>query len=128
MRPYLGAPMNRFPPNCGCGCFSSCSTDTWYAKRWNAKKKKEVSCDVIASALHSLFDLKLAVTMPGEGGTQIGKGYGDVLRSWPPFLQASRCSLAYQFTVNAPLLWPPFSILRIFFCIFSHILEKILAL
>ena len=32
-----------------------------------------------------------------------------------PFFQASRRSLAYQFTVNAPLLWPPFSIFRKFF-------------
>ena len=31
-----------------------------------------------------------------------------------PFFQASRRSLAYQFTVNAPLLWPPFSIFRKF--------------
>ena len=30
--------INRFPPNLGCGCFSSCSTDTWYPNRWNAKK------------------------------------------------------------------------------------------
>ena len=28
--------MNRFPPNLGCGCFSSCFTDTWYLKWWNA--------------------------------------------------------------------------------------------
>ena len=31
-----------------------------------------------------------------------------------PFFQVSRRSLAYQFTVNAPLLWPPFSIFRKF--------------
>ena len=30
--------MNRFPPNLGCGCFSSCSTDTCYPKHWNPKK------------------------------------------------------------------------------------------
>ena len=30
--------MNRLPPNLGCGCFSSCSTDTWYPKHWNPKK------------------------------------------------------------------------------------------
>ena len=50
MQPYLGAPMNRFPPNLGCGCFSSCSTDTWYPKHRNPKK---VFCDVIASVLYS---------------------------------------------------------------------------
>ena len=49
-----------------------------------------------------------------RGGTHIGKGYGDVPRSWPPFFQASRRSLAHQFTVNAPLLCPPFSIFRKF--------------
>ena len=32
------APMNRFPPSLGSGCFSSCSTDTWYPKHWNPKK------------------------------------------------------------------------------------------
>ena len=35
------APMNRFPPNLGCGCFSSCSNKAWYLKCWNAKKKKK---------------------------------------------------------------------------------------
>ena len=34
------APMNQFPPSLGCGGFSSCSTDTWYSKCWNKKKKK----------------------------------------------------------------------------------------
>ena len=48
------------------------------------------------------------------GGTHIGKGYGDVPRLWPPFFQASRRSLAYQFTLNEPLVWPPFSIFRKF--------------
>ena len=38
MRPYLGAPMNRFSPNFGCGCFSSCSTDTWYQNNEIQKK------------------------------------------------------------------------------------------
>ena len=31
-----------------------------------------------------------------------------------PFFQASRRSLAYQFTLNEPLVWPPFSIFRKF--------------
>ena len=36
--------MNWFPPNLGCGGFSSCCTDMWYSKRRNAKKG---FCDVI---------------------------------------------------------------------------------
>ena len=35
--------------------------------------------------------------------------------------QVSRRSVAYQFTINAPLMCPPFSIFRKFFCIFSLI-------
>ena len=37
-RGHISGPMNRFPPNLGCECFSSCFTDTWYSKWWNAKK------------------------------------------------------------------------------------------
>ena len=44
--------MNRFPPNLGCVCFSSRSTDTWYPQCWNAKKKK-VFCDVITFVLYT---------------------------------------------------------------------------
>ena len=33
---HISGPMNRFPPNLGCGCFSSCSTSIWYPKCWNA--------------------------------------------------------------------------------------------
>ena len=33
--------MNRFPPNLGTGCFSSCSTNTWYPQCWNANQKKK---------------------------------------------------------------------------------------
>ena len=43
--------MNRFPPNLGCGCFSSCSINTWYPKHWNPKK---VFGDVITSVLYRL--------------------------------------------------------------------------
>ena len=46
------------------------------------------------------------------GGTDLERGYGDVPRSWPPFFQASRRSLAYQFTIIAPLLCPSFSNFR----------------
>ena len=43
-----------------------------------------------------------------EGSTCLGRWYGDVSQSWPLF-QASQHS---QFTINGPLMWPPFSILR----------------
>ena len=39
--------MNRFLPNLGCGCFLSCSTDTWYPKA----EMQKVFCDVITSVL-----------------------------------------------------------------------------
>ena len=51
---HISGPMNWFPPNLGCGCFSSCSTDTWYPKRWNAKKTP-VFCDVIVSVLYIIW-------------------------------------------------------------------------
>ena len=48
------------------------------------------------------------------GGTHIGKWYGDVSWSWPPFFQASRRSLAYQFTKFCifSLVWPKFQLTR----------------
>ena len=52
--------------------------------------------------------------LTSRGGTHIGKGYGDVPRIMTPFFQASRRSLAHQFTQNAPLLCPLFSIFRKF--------------
>ena len=73
---YLGihaiisqAPMNRFPPNLGCGCFSSCSTDTWYPKCWNAKKSflwchhfcTLWSDESAQMKVYNLYDFKLAV-------------------------------------------------------------------
>ena len=74
---HISGPMNRFPPNLGCGCFSSCSTNTWYPKRWNTKKKKrrrkkaEIQkkkkkeerkeiWDVIASVLYKLQGCKFS--------------------------------------------------------------------
>ena len=51
----------------------------------------------------------------GGGGHSHMKGVWEVLRSWSPgFFQAIRRSLAYQFTVNAPLLCLPFSCFRKF--------------
>ena len=53
---------------------------------------------------------------PGGGGTDLERGYGHVPRSWPPFFRpVGRGSLAYQFTIIAPLLCPPFSNFRKFF-------------
>ena len=44
-----------------------------------------------------------------------------------PFFHASQCSLAYQFTINVPLMCPPFSIFGKK-CNFSLVLAKISAL
>ena len=48
----------------------------------------------------------------GGGGHSHWKGVWGCAAVMTPFFQASCRSLAYQFTVNAPLLWPPFSIFR----------------
>ena len=48
------------------------------------------------------------------GGTHIWKGFGGVAVMTPGFFQAILRSLAYQFTVNAPLLCLPFSCFRNF--------------
>ena len=47
------------------------------------------------------------------GALTLERGMG-MCSGHDPFFQASRRSPAYQFTVNAPLLWPPFSIFRKF--------------
>ena len=49
-----------------------------------------------------------------RGGHSHWKGVWGCAAVMIPFFQASRRSLAYQFTVNAPLLCPLFSIFRIF--------------
>ena len=59
------------------------------------------------------FKIILPLSTRG-GGTHIGKAYGDVPQSWPPFFQTSHRSLAYQFTINALFLCPLFSIFRKF--------------
>ena len=50
--------------------------------------------------------------IPG-GGTH-WKGVWGCAAVMTSFFQASRRSLAYQFTLNEPLVWPPFSIFRKF--------------
>ena len=50
---------------------------------------------------------------PGWGHSH-WKGIWGCAAVMTPFFQASRRSLAHQFTVNAPLLCPPFSIFRKF--------------
>ena len=48
--------MNRFPPNLGCGYFSSCFTDTWYPKCCNATQGFFFFfCDAIASVLYRIL-------------------------------------------------------------------------
>ena len=48
--------MNRFPPNLGCGCVSTCSTDTRYPKAEMQKKKKKkiVMSSLLYSIAHAL--------------------------------------------------------------------------
>ena len=53
-------------------------------------------------------------TIKHPGGHLHWKGVWGCAAVMTSFFQASRRSLAYQFTVNAPLLWPPFSIFRKF--------------
>ena len=48
------------------------------------------------------------------GGHSHWKGVWGCAAVMTPFFQASRCSLAHQFTINAPLLCPLFSIFRNF--------------
>ena len=47
---HISGPHEQFPPNLDGGGFSSCSTNLWYLKRWNAKK---LFCDVITSVLYN---------------------------------------------------------------------------
>ena len=61
------------------------------------------------------------------GGHSHWKGVWGCAAVMTPFFQASRRSLAHQFTVNAPLLCPLFSIFRKFLQ-FQPCLAKILAL
>ena len=49
------------------------------------------------------------------GGTDLERGYGYVPRSLPPLF-----SPAYQFTINVPLICPPFSTFRKI-CIFNFV-------
>ena len=59
---HISGPHDWFPPNLDCGRFSSCSTDTWYPKRWNAKKK--VLCDVIVSVLYTCLTANAMLLCP----------------------------------------------------------------
>ena len=52
---------------------------------------------------------------PGGGGHWPRKGVWGCAAVMTPFFQASRRSLAYQFTIIAPLICPPFSNFRKFF-------------
>ena len=61
--------------------------------------------------ISTLPNIKYAVTSRGHSHW---KGVWGCAAVVTPFFQASCRSLAYQFTVNAPLLWPPFSVFRKF--------------
>ena len=75
------------------------------------------------STKHATF-LCLLCSTPGGGGHSHWKGVWGCAAVMTPFFQASRGSLAYQFTVNAPFLWLPFSIK--IFCIFTMFWPKFL--
>ena len=63
----------------------------------------------------------------GGGGALTCKRYTGMCRGHDPLFQASRRSVAYQFTINAPLTCPHFQFLEEI-CIFSLVLAKISAL
>ena len=65
------------------------------------------------SSIVEMWWLPCLIYRKSLGSTHIGKGYGDVPRSWPPFFRPVG-SPANQFTVNAPLLCLLFSIFRKF--------------
>ena len=50
---------------------------------------------------------------PRGGALTLDWGMG-MCRGHDPFFQASRRSLAYQYALNEPLVWPSFSIFRKF--------------
>ena len=52
---------------------------------------------------------KIGLSLPGGGGHWPRKGVWGCAAVMTPFFQATRRSLAYQFTIIAPLLCPPFS-------------------
>ena len=64
---------------------------------------------VIVLGSSNIWCPTIAVTVPGGHCLwKLVRGCAAVMTS---FFQASRHSLAYQFTINAPLMWcPPFSI------------------
>ena len=69
----------------------------------------------VTSRPFSKWDKVYTPWHPGGGALTYWKGVWGCAAVMTPFFQASRRSLAYQFTVNAPLLWPPFPICRNFF-------------
>ena len=52
---------------------------------------------------------------PSPGGHWPRKGVWSCAAVMTPFFQANRRSLAYQFTINAPLMCPPFTIFSLDF-------------
>ena len=74
----------------------------------NESQKSCTRCSLIQVSLWRYF----------QGGTTIGMWYGMCCGHDPLFFQVSRRSLAYQITINAPLMYPHFQFLEIY-CIFS---------
>ena len=65
---------------------------------------------------------RVASLLPGEGGLPL-EGGTECAVVMTQFFQASRCSLAYQFTINASLMCPHFQFLGKI-CIFSIVFDQ----
>ena len=70
---------------------------------------KFISCLLVARM--NDFYVLCCIGLGYHGYMPVGGGM-HVLRSWSPFSQASRRSLAYQYTIHAPLMCPHFQFLE----------------
>ena len=64
------------------------------------------------STAFAILSTSCMIAIPGGGGHWPRKGVWGCAAVMTPFFQATRRSLAYQFTIIAPLLCPPFSNFR----------------
>ena len=81
------------------------------------KKKKKKFCSlapILALCAGHPHSQKVECPLSHRGGHSHWKGVWGCAAVMTPFFQASRRSLAHQFTLNAPLLCPLFSIFRKF--------------
>ena len=102
------------PPICRCDIIFLVEISV--VKQFSSKKWRKIpflllSAIFVLSFLFSPF--RLATLHSRGGGHWPRKGvWGSCAAVMTPFFQASQRSLAYQFTIIAPLLYPPFSNLR----------------